>query len=73
MWIMEIKIMISVDTLKSLESLSLYPEKSSEAISDQMDTTVPGGELASDSTTGKHLHFREKGLILLVIVKRFTR
>ena len=45
--------MISVDTLKSLESLSLYPEKSSEAISDQMDTTVPGGELASDSTTGE--------------------
>lgn len=28
---------------------------------------------ASDSTTGKHLHFREKGLILSVIVKRFTR
>lgn len=27
---------------------------------------------ASDSTTGKHLHFREKWLILLVIVKRFT-
>lgn len=45
--------MISVDTLKSIESLSLYPEKSSEAISDQMDTTVPGGELASDSTTGE--------------------
>lgn len=45
--------MISVDTLKSFESLSLYPEKSSEAISDQMDTTVPGGELASDSTTGE--------------------
>lgn len=28
---------------------------------------------ASDSITGKHLHFREKGLILSVIVKRFTR
>ena len=28
---------------------------------------------AFDSTTGKHLHFREKGLILSVIVKRFTR
>ena len=27
---------------------------------------------ASDSTTGKHLHFREKGLILSVVVKRFT-
>ena len=27
---------------------------------------------ASDSTTGKHLHFREKGLILSVMVKRFT-
>lgn len=27
---------------------------------------------ASDSTTGKHLHFREKGLILSVKVKRFT-
>lgn len=27
---------------------------------------------ASDSTTGKHLHFREKWLILSVVVKRFT-
>lgn len=28
---------------------------------------------ASDSTTGKHLHFREKWLILSVVVKRFTK
>lgn len=28
---------------------------------------------APDFTTGKHLHFREKGLILSVMVKRFTQ
>lgn len=39
----------SNELLKSLESLSLYPEKSSEAITDQMDKAPPGGDLSSDS------------------------
>lgn len=39
----------SNELLTSLESLSLYPEKSSEAITDQMDKASPGGDLSSDS------------------------
>lgn len=39
----------SNELLTSLESLSLYPEKSSEAITDQMDKAPPGGDLSSDS------------------------
>ena len=42
--------MISLEFLKSMESLSLYPEKSSEAISDQMDQSPPGGDLGSDGS-----------------------
>lgn len=55
----EIK-MISVEFLKSMESLSLYPEKSNEAISDQMDQSSPGGDLASDATAGESENSNEQ-------------
>lgn len=52
--------MISVEFLKSMESLSLYPNKSSEAISDQMKQSSPGGDLASDGDVGESENSNEQ-------------
>ena len=47
--------------------------ENAEVISSFNDVYPKSMVQASDSTTGKHLHFREKGVILSVIVKRFTQ